>query len=61
MDFKRAHVNDFSESGNTGPWEEQDWPEWTSMVGVTQVTPTYFTLESDTDPSPDYDPYLVVA
>ena len=37
--FKMAHVNDFSESGDAGSWEDHDWLEWTSKVGTTQVTP----------------------
>lgn len=37
--FKRAHVNDFSELGDAGLWEDHDWLEWTLKVGTTQVTP----------------------
>ena len=33
--FKRAHINDFSESGDAGSWEDHDWPEWSSKVGRT--------------------------
>ena len=58
--FKRAHINDFSESGDAGSWEDHDWPEWSSKVGRTQVTPTRFMLERDMDPSYDDDQYLVL-
>ena len=33
--FKRAHVNDFSESRDVGSWEDHDWSEWTSMIRAT--------------------------
>ena len=36
--FKRAHVNDFSKSRDVESWEDNDWPEWTSKVGTTQIT-----------------------
>ena len=32
MTFKRAHVNDFFKSWDTGSWEDHDWPKWTSKV-----------------------------
>ena len=47
--FKRTHVNDFSESGDMGSWEDHDWPEWTSKVGITQVTSACFMLERNMD------------
>lgn len=59
--FKRAHISDLSKSGNAGSWEDHDWPKWTSIVRATQVTPTHFMLECDTDPSPDDDPFIVLA
>ena len=58
--FKRAHVNDFSESGDARSWEDHDWPEWTSKVGTTQVTPACFMLECNIDLSSDDDQYLVM-
>ena len=33
--FKRTHVNDFSESRDTGSWEDHDWLEWSLKVGTT--------------------------
>ena len=59
--FKRAHVNDFSESGDSGSWEDHDWPEWTLKVGTTQVTPTCFMLKCNMDPSSNDDQYLVLS
>ena len=58
--FKRAHVNDFSELGDTGSWEDHDWPKWTLKVVTTQVTPAHFMLECDMDPSSDNDQYLMM-
>ena len=58
--FKKARVNDFSESGDTGSWEDHDWPKWTSKVRITQVTPARFMLEHNMDPSSDEDQYLVM-
>ena len=53
--FKRAHVNDFSKSGDAGLWEDHDWPEWTSKMGMTQVTLACFMLEHNMDPSSNDD------
>ena len=58
--FKKAHVNDFSESRDAGSWEDHDWLEWTSTVWVTQVTPARFMLERKMDPSSDNDQHLVL-
>ena len=59
--FKRAHVNDFSKSGDAGAWEDHDWLEWTSKVGITQVTLAHFMLEHDMDPSSSVeDQYLML-
>ena len=58
--FKRAHVNDFSKSGDAGSWEVYDWPEWTSKEGTTQATLAHFMLERNMDPSFDDDQYLVM-
>ena len=57
--FKRAHVNNFSKLWDVGSWEDYDWPEWTSKVGTTQVTPARFMLERNMDPSSDDDQYLM--
>ena len=56
----RAHVNDFSKSGDAGSWEDHDWRGWTSKVGTTQVTPAYFMLERNMDPFSNDDQYLVM-
>ena len=58
--FKRAHVNDFFESGDAGSQEDHDWSEWTSKVGTTRVTPAHFMLEHNIDPSSNDDQYLVL-
>ena len=58
--FKRAHVNDFSESGDAGSWEDHDWPKWTSKVGRTQVNQARFMLKRDMDPSSNNEQYLVL-
>ena len=57
---KRAHVNDFSESGDVGLWEDHDWLEWASKVGTTQVALTRFMLERNMDLSSDDDQHLVM-
>jgi len=57
---KRAHVNDFSESGDVGLWEDHDWLEWASKVGTTQVALTRFMLERNMDLSFDDDQHLVM-
>ena len=49
--LKKAHFNDYFELGDAGSWEDRDCLEWTSMVGVTQVTPAHFMLERNIDPS----------
>ena len=58
--FKRAHVNDFFESGDVGLWVDHDWPEWASKVGITQVALTRFMLEHNMDLSFDDDQHLMV-
>ena len=58
--FKRAHVNNLFDVGDAGSWEDHDWPEWTLMVGATQVTPARFILEQDVDPSSNDNQYLVL-
>ena len=58
--FKRAHVNNLFDVGDAGSWEDHDWPEWTLMVGATQVTPARFMLERNMDPLSDDDQYLVL-
>ena len=58
--FKRAYVNDFSESGDTRSWEDHDWLEWILKVGTTHVTSACFMLECDMDPSFDNNQYLVM-
>ncbi|KAL0010962.1 hypothetical protein SO802_006070 [Lithocarpus litseifolius] len=57
---KRAHINDFSEFGNVGSWENHGWPKWTSTAGATQVTPARFVLEHDTDLPSNNDQYLML-
>ena len=58
--FKRAHVNNFSKLWDVGSWEDYDWPEWTSKVGTTQVTPARFMLERNMDPSSNNGQYLMM-
>ena len=57
---KKAYVNDFSEYGDVGLWEDHDWLEWASNVGITQVALTHFMLEHNMDPSSDNDQHLMV-
>ena len=59
--FKRAHVNNFSESRSVGSWKDHDWPEWTSIARTTQITLAHFMLERDMDPPSNDDQYLVLA
>ena len=43
--FTRSHVNYFSNVGSVGSWEDHDWPDWTSMVGITQIVPAHILIE----------------
>nr|POE86094.1 hypothetical protein CFP56_02461 [Quercus suber]POE86095.1 hypothetical protein CFP56_02462 [Quercus suber] len=57
--FKRAHVNNFFESGEAGLWEDYDWLEWTLKVGTTQVIPARFMIERNIDLSSNDNQYFV--
>ena len=60
MDFQEGRVNDISELGDAGLWEDHDQPKWTSKLGITQATLARFMLECDMDPSSDSYQYLVL-
>ena len=60
MDFQEGLSQRLFQIGRCGSWEDQDQPEWTLKVGVTQVTLARFMLECNMDPFSNDNQYLMM-